>query len=56
MIGLDSAYQLKMWHHTELSNPYPEDPYCHTVYEMICSLVRSIENRSACPYNIPRFS
>jgi len=56
MIGLDQSYRIKMWHHTDLSSSVPEDPYCHTVCEMIECIIRSIENVSACPYNMPRFS
>ena len=38
-----------MWHHTDLSNAYPEDPYCYTVFEMITSIVTSLESIAAEP-------
>lgn len=44
MIGLDCRYKIKMWYHTELTNVYPEDPFCYTVYEMVVSIVRCMEN------------
>lgn len=44
MICFDSSFRLKIWHHTDLSFPAPEDPYCYTQYDMIKSIVESIEN------------
>lgn len=48
MICFDNNFKLKIWHHTDLSFPTPEDPYCYTEHEMIKSIIESVENCSQC--------
>lgn len=56
MICLDKKYSIKVWHHTDLSSPFPEDPFCKSLLEMIQQIIWSIEKISSYPYNIHRFS
>ncbi len=56
MICLDSNYHIKVWHHTDLSSPYPEDPYCSSLIQMIEHIISCVENISSYPLKINRFS
>jgi hypothetical protein len=43
MIGFDRFFRPKVWHHTDLSSPTPQDPFCQSVPDMINSIVNSVE-------------
>lgn len=56
MIGFDLGFRVKVWHHTDLSSPVPEDPYCESLVDMIQSLVLSVESVMRKSKSKPRFS
>jgi hypothetical protein len=39
MIGINTATQIKVWHHTDLSAADPENPNCRTEAEMVGSII-----------------
>ena len=47
---------MKIWHHTDLSNPLPENSNCTSVFDMINSIISAIEINADMPIDYVRFS
>lgn len=56
MIGLDNQNSIKVWHHTDLGAPNPENPHCHNIIIMIKTLISSVLGRCEHPLKILSFS
>ena len=46
MIGFSNTWKIKLWTHTDLSSPTPENEYCSTPEQMIESIIKCIEKLS----------
>jgi hypothetical protein len=56
MLGINHQSQLKLWHHTDYSQPLPENTNCASLMEMLMSIIVSIETNADTPEEYVKFS
>jgi hypothetical protein len=56
MLGINCQRQLKVWHHTDLSSPEPENSNCRSLLEMLQSIIQAVEVSAEEPFGFVRFS
>lgn len=49
MIGVSFQNQIKVWLHTDLSSPEPENANCSSFYDMTDSIIQAVEINADTP-------